>query len=504
MPHVVTQACCADASCVFACPVNCIHPSPDEPDFLTAEMLHIDPESCVDCGACVDACPVDAIVPHRKLEPHQKEFEEINAAFYQQPRPRTPLALIPISPRKQPSPDPLRVAIVGSGPAAMYAADELLKQRDVAVTMLERLARPYGLARYGVAPDHEATRKVADLFDIISADRRLEQRFGAELGTSITDAELHDSHHAVIYATGASSDRRLGIPGEDLPGSVAATDFVAWYNGHPDHADRDFPLDHERVVIVGNGNVALDMARILTTDPDKLARTSIAPHALEALRSSAVREVVILGRRGPAQAAYTLPELLGLARKHPARLVIDKQELHIDAATELQRNNGTLASATERKLEIAEEIALTVQDPGPEERRIVLRYLTAPQAINGGERVTSITAERNALIEQEGRVMAVGTGHTEAISTGLVIRSVGYRGSALPGVPFDEARGIIPNIEGRVTETNGTPRRGTYVTGWIKRGPSGFIGTNKTCAKETVDNLIEDYNNGILHGAVRR
>ncbi|MBD8507420.1 FAD-dependent oxidoreductase [Hoyosella sp. G463] len=504
MPHVVTQACCADASCVFACPVNCIHPSPDEPDFLAAEMLHIDPEACVDCGACVDACPVDAIVPHRKLEPHQQEFRDINAAFYQQPRPRTPLALIPISPRKQPSPDLLRVAIVGSGPAAMYAADELLKQRDVAVTMHERLDRPYGLARYGVAPDHEATRQVADLFDIISADRRLEQRFGTELGVDVTDAELHETHHAVIYATGASSDRRLGIPGEDLPGSVAATDFVAWYNGHPDHADRDYPLDHERVVIIGNGNVALDMARILTTDPERLAATSIAPNALEALRASAVREVVILGRRGPAQAAYTLPELLGLARKHPARLVIDKQELHIDAATELQRNNGTLAPATERKLAIAEEIALNMGEATADERRIVLRYLVSPREIHGDGRVASITAEHNELVEQDGRALAVGTGHTETLSTGLVIRSVGYRGTALPGVPFDEARGIIPNIEGRVTGADGALRQGSYVTGWIKRGPSGFIGTNKTCAKETVDHLIEDYNNGLLRGAMRR
>ncbi|GGC61961.1 ferredoxin [Hoyosella rhizosphaerae] len=465
-------------------------------------MLHIDPASCVDCGACVSACPVDAIVPHTKLLPAQREYEQINADFYRDANPRTPLALIPISPTKRPAPEPLSVAVVGSGPAAMYVADELLKQRDIHVNVFERLSSPYGLARYGVAPDHQSTRKVADLFDHIAAHPHFRLSRGVDVGVDISHADILRKHNAVVYAVGASADRRLDIVGEDLDGSVAATEFVAWYNGHPDFVDKKYNLDHKRVVIVGNGNVALDMARILTTPPDELASTSIAPHALAALRTSKVEEVVILGRRGVAQAAYTLPEILGLARKHSAHLVVDPGELHIDEATANDRANGTLRPSVERKLDLANEIATTeiatTAPPERSQRRIVFRYLVSPTEILGTNSVNGIVVERNALVAEGSRVRAVGTGQKETIEAGLVIRSVGYRGRTQTDLPFDDSLGVIPNSGGRVTGHDGDILPAVYVAGWIKRGPSGFIGTNKSCAKETVDNLIEDFNVGKL------
>lgn len=500
MPHVVTQPCCSDASCVFACPVNCIHPTPDEPDFLTAEQVYIDPQSCVDCGACVEACPVDAIVPHSKLTEANREFLDINAEFFasQPPRPRPILAIPPISPKAATEKGKLRVAIVGSGPAAMYAADELLKQSDVRVNVFEKLDKPHGLVRFGVAPDHLATKKVSELFDTIADQAGFSFHLGVEVGKDITHAELAAQHHAVIYAVGASSDRRLGIPGEDLPGSVAATEFVAWYNGHPDFADRTFDLSHERVVIVGNGNVALDVARILTSDPDSLVDTTIAPHALAALRQSKVREVVILGRRGVAQAAYTMPELLGLVRKHNAQLVINKDELILDAVTERKRGTGELEPGLRQKLEMAEEIAIE-SHAGDTQRRIVFRYLVSPTEIKGDGHVESVRITHNELVVDGENVRAVATDKSETLTTGLVLRSVGYHGTEVADMPFDAKRGVIPNNEGRVLDAvNGEQVPGQYVVGWIKRGPSGFIGTNKSCARETVDNLVRDFNAGLM------
>ncbi|MCE5288244.1 MAG: FAD-dependent oxidoreductase [Nocardiaceae bacterium] len=498
MPHVVTQPCCSDASCVFACPVNVIHPTPDEPDFLTAEQVYIDPESCVDCGACVDACPVDAIVPHTKLTEKNIEFLEINAEFYrnQPDRPRPILAIPPVSPKADDS-NTLRVAIVGSGPAAMYAADELLKQKRVRVDVYEKLDSPYGLVRHGVAPDHQSTKRVSRLFDKIAAEKGFRFHLGVEVGKDITHAELATTHHAVIYAVGASSDRKLGIPGEDLPGSIAATEFVAWYNDHPDFRDRSFDLSTERVVIAGNGNVALDVARILTANPDDLADTTIAPHALAALRESKVREVVILGRRGPAQAAYTLPELMGLVRKHSARIVVDGKDLVLDSATKRARKDGKLAPGLLKKLELAEEISAEIPTVDDARRRIILRYLASPTEIHGEDRVETVTVTRNKLTVKDGTVKAVATDESETIETGLVLRSVGYHGEPVAGLPFDYNRGVIPNDEGRVLRGE-TAVSGQYVVGWIKRGPSGFIGTNKSCSKETVDNLIADFNAGRL------
>ncbi|MBF6317821.1 FAD-dependent oxidoreductase [Nocardia cyriacigeorgica] len=487
MPYVVTQSCCSDASCVYACPVNCIHPTPDEPDFLSAEMLYVDPQACVDCGACASACPVDAITSSKKLTEEQKPFIEINAQFYRQSRPRPILAQPVPAPEIRTEREPLRVAIVGSGPSAMYAADELLTQPDVTVTMFDRLPVPYGLARHGVAPDHAKTRQVSRLFDVMSAQPGFGSYLNVEVGKHISHEELLAYHHAVIYAVGASSDRKLGIPGEGLAGNVSATDFVAWYNGHPDHANRRFDLSSTRAVIVGNGNVALDVARILTIDPESLVGTDISQTALDALRDSRIEEVVILGRRGPAESAFTVPEFVGLLGS----------DVDIVVEGELPEITDGLPYQVEQKLRLLHSVR---NRPVGQRRRIVFRYLSSPTEILGPDQVSGIEVVRNELVtDAEGKVRAVATDQTERLDAGLVLTSVGYRGVPLPGLPFDERAGVIPNLDGRVLDQpGGSVLSGTYVTGWIKRGPTGFIGTNKSCAQQTVQQLADDFNAGRL------
>ncbi|MEV7396595.1 FAD-dependent oxidoreductase [Aeromicrobium sp. NPDC092404] len=481
MAHVVTQACCGDASCVFACPVNAIHPTPDEADFGLAEMLYIDPVSCVDCGACVGACPVGAIVPDTKLQESQLPFVEVNALFHESGRSHP--AQAPVMPvlAKNPQRGDLRVAIVGSGPAALYAADELLKRPGVTVSVIDRLPTPHGLVRAGVAPDHQHTKSIGGLLRQIEDQHGFDYHLNVEVGTHVSHDELLEHHHAVVYATGASQDRALGIPGEQLPGSATATDFVAWYNGHPEHADDVYDLSGERAVIVGNGNVALDVARILTMDPAELATTDIADHALEALRASAVREVVLLGRRGAAEAAFTLPELIGLLGR-------DDVDIEVEGADLAQRVDNVTVG---QKLSALRAAAARPRRPG--NRRIVFRFTTSPVAVSGDERVSGLVVRRNELVIEAGVARGVPTEDTATIATGLVLRAIGYRGVAVAGIPFDAVAGVVPNSGGRV---DGTP--GTYVAGWIKRGPTGFIGTNKTCAQETVEHLIADFNAGLL------
>ncbi|MCX4097523.1 FAD-dependent oxidoreductase [Nocardia sp. alder85J] len=487
MPYVVTQSCCSDASCVYACPVNCIHPTPDEPDFATAEMLYVDPQACVDCGACATACPVDAVVSSKQLTDGQLPFIEINADFYRADRPRPLLAQLIPAAAVSAGRGPLRVAIVGSGPSAMYAADELLTQPGVAVTVLERLPVPYGLARYGVAPDHARTRQVSRLFDVIAAQPGFGSYLNVTVGEHISHRELLEHCHAVIYAAGAATDRKLGVPGEGLPGSTSATEFVAWYNGHPDHARQEFDLSQPRVVIVGNGNVALDVARILTVDPETLAGTDISPLALAALRRSAVEEVVIVGRRGPAESAFTVPEFVGLLGA----------DVDIVVEGEVPEPIPGQPQRVEQKLRLLRGLA---ERPVSGRRRIVFRYLSAPVALTGTEQVTGIELARTELvIEADGAVRAVATGSTEIVATGLVLASVGYRGVPLPDLPFDDRAGVLPNRGGRVLDAvDGDVLPGTYVTGWLKRGPTGFIGTNKSDAQQTVRQLVDDFNSGRL------
>ncbi|MGW0122556.1 FAD-dependent oxidoreductase [Streptomyces sp. NPDC003327] len=481
MPYVVTRSCCADASCVLACPVNCIHPAPGEPGFAEAEMLYVDPRTCVDCGACVTACPVDALKPHTRLTPAEQPFLALNAAYYEDHphADRAPLAVVPRPRRLTPraADRPVRVAVVGAGPAGLFAADELLAHPGVAVTVHDRLPTPYGLARTGVAPDHQDTRRVTRLFRAIESQPGFSYRLDVEVGRDLHHEDLLREHHAVVYAVGAATDRRLGIDGEELPGSASATDFVAWYNGHPDHDADTHDLGCERAVVIGNGNVALDVARVLTADPAALARTDIADGALTALRASRIREVVVLGRRGPAEASFTLPELLALT-------ALDGVDVLVEGGP------GGVPEAASPKTALLAELA--ARTPVPGRRRIVLRFRTAPVRVLGADRATGVEVTRTDLrAAADGSVRAVPTGPTETLAAGLVLRAVGYRARPVPGLPFDEATGTVPHERGRVTP-------GVYVAGWIKRGPTGFIGTNRTCARETVASLLDDLEAGLL------
>ncbi len=484
MPHVITQSCCSDGSCVYACPVNCIHPSPDEPGFATAEMLYIDPVACVDCGACVSACPVGAIAPDTRLAPEQLPFIELNASFYPKPDGKLPptskLATVIDAPLVRPrTGPPLTVAIVGSGPAAMYAADELLTQRGVRVNVFERLPTPYGLVRAGVAPDHQSTKRVTNLFDKVSRLPGFTFYLNVDVGSDLTHADLMAHHHAVLYAVGAPNDRRLDVDGMGLPGTGTATEMVAWINGHPEFTDLPVDLNQERVVIVGNGNVALDVARILTTDPDALAATDISDHALAAMRRSKVTEVVIAARRGPAHSAFTLPELIGLTST--CDVVLDGAD-HDLVQADLAAERDPL---TRNKLEILSKLDdASVPTTRP---RIRLAYRLTPNRVLGEDRVTGI------------EFGVTDTDDVRRLDAGMVLTSIGYRGNPIHDLPFDDVAAVVPNDGGRVVDPDsGEAVRGSYVAGWIKRGPTGFIGSNKSCAGQTVHNLVADYNAGLL------
>lgn len=394
--------------------------------------------------------------------------------------------------------NPVRVAIVGSGPAGFYAAGQLLSSTEPTVTvdLFDRLMTPWGLVRFGVAPDHPKIKSVTRVFEKTARMPGFRFHGNVEIGTDIAHEALAGAYHAVLYAVGTPGDRRLGIDGEDLPGSESATEFVAWYNGHPDYADQSFDLSCKRAVVVGNGNVALDVARMLALSVDELSATDIADHAIELLRDSQVEEIVVLGRRGPAQAAFTNPELRELADLELADVIVDPADVELDpaSAAALAESDAT----TKRNVEtIAEYAAAT---PAGKPRRVVLRFLSSPVRLEGDGKVEAIVVERNELVAgDDGSLRARGTGQLERIETGLVLRSIGYVGTPLPGVPFDERRKTVLNAEGRVLDPDtNAPLPGVYAAGWIKRGPSGVIGTNKKCAQETTALLLEDFAAGRL------
>ncbi|MET0931670.1 MAG: FAD-dependent oxidoreductase [Aeromicrobium sp.] len=501
MTYVITQSCCNDTACVPVCPVNCIHPTPDEPGYATAEMLYIDPDSCIDCGACVDVCPVSAITADYELPEELLPFQDLNAQYFRDPAHQG----YDVTPSKRPTArwtappeQTLRVAVVGSGPAASFAADELLSQRGLAVEvdMFERLTTPWGLVRFGVAPDHQTTKSAAETFVRMSRRKGFRMFLNTEVGTDIGHDELRQRYHAVIYAVGAPGDRGLGIAGEHLPGSHSAKEFVAWYNGHPDHVDDHFDLSGERAVVIGNGNVALDVARVLLADEASLRRTDIADHALGQIVQSSIREVVVVGRRGPAQAAFTTPELLGLQQVPGLSVVVKPEEVEVDPATMRVLAAKPESLALYKAARLA-ELDAEVPSSGP---RIVMRFLRSPTEILGDDHVEGVRLVRNELVDDEhGGLVAVAGTEVEEIECGLVLRSVGYKGSPVPGLPFDADRGVLPHLRGRVTD----PRSagvvpGVYASGWIKRGPTGVIGTNKLDAIETVDSLLEDWTSGAL------
>jgi ferredoxin/flavodoxin---NADP+ reductase len=392
---------------------------------------------------------------------------------------------------------PLRVAVIGSGPAGFYAAGHLLKGDSctdlaVEVDMYDRLPTPWGLVRAGVAPDHPNIKEVSRVYETTARHPRFRFFGHIELGSDITRDELVDRYHAIVYAVGAQTDRRMGIAGEDLDGSWPATAFVAWYNGHPDYCDLQFDLSGGRAVVVGNGNVAADVARMLSLTRDQLAATDVADHALEALAASRIEEVVVLGRRGPAQAAFTSPELLELGELSDADVFVAERDVALDPMS-AGWLNGDEARATARKnVEILRGYA--AREGTGKRRRIVLRFLVSPVAILGGTDVEGVRIVRNELIAGDGgRLSPRATHEIEDLPASLVLRSIGYKGTPLPGVPFDDRDGTIRNRGGRVEG-----RRGEYAVGWIKRGPSGVIGTNKRDAKETIDHLLGDLDAGLL------
>ena len=392
---------------------------------------------------------------------------------------------------------PLRVAVVGSGPAAFYAAGPLLASEDppVEVDMIERLPTPWGLVRLGVAPDHPQLKTVSRAFEKIAIRPGFRFFGNVEVGRDITHEELASIYDAVVYAVGSQTDKRLGIPGEDLPGSWAATEFVAWYNGHPDFQQLEFDLSHERAVVIGNGNVALDVARMLALTRAELASTDTTDEAIAAIVASGIREIVVLGRRGPVQASWTSTELGELGELAGADVVVDPSELELDPASEAELKSGS--NIVQRNVEILR--AFATREPSAKPKAVWLRFRASPVAMLGEDRVEGIEIVRNRL-EPDGRgsVRAVSTDEREVIPCGIVLRSVGYRGVGIPGVPFDERGGTISNAEGRIVGEDGTAIPGLYCAGWIKRGPTGVIGTNKKDATETVELLLEDARAGRL------
>jgi ferredoxin--NADP+ reductase len=395
------------------------------------------------------------------------------------------------------SEQPLRVAIVGSGPAGFYAAGHLLKCKShpdlcVQVDMFDRLPTPWGLVRAGVAPDHPNIKAVSRVYEKTAEHPEFRFYGNVELGRDLSHEDLVDRYHAVIYAVGAQTDRRMGIPGEDLPGSWAATEFVAWYNGHPDYRELEFDLSAERAIVVGNGNVATDVARMLALTRDELATTDVADHALEVLAESNVSEIVVLGRRGPAQAAFTNPELLELGEMTDADVFVEPGDVELDPLSRAFIESEAAHATQKKNVDILSGYA--AREPLGKRRRIVLRFLVSPVEILGGEQVEGVRFVHNELVEAEdGSIRPRATDITEELDCGLVFRSIGYRGTRIPDVPFDDGRCVIPNDGGRIEG-----RIGEYAVGWIKRGPTGIIGTNKRDAQETVNTLLADLDAGNL------
>jgi ferredoxin--NADP+ reductase len=390
----------------------------------------------------------------------------------------------------------LEVAVVGSGPAGIYTAEALIKQvaalapaGTVRVDVLDRLPTPYGLVRYGVAPDHPSIRSIADYLRGVLEHPDVRFLGGVHLGDDVTREDLLASYDAVVYATGAMRDRRMGIPGEDLPGSYAATDFVNWYCGHPDSSAEAFTLDAESVAVVGVGNVAVDVARILVKDPAALRVTDIPHSVLEALTSSKVREVHMIGRRGPAQAKFTTKELRELGELADVDIEVRPGELDLDAFDPTGQSARLADSDRRVRGNLAVLRDWAARPGGGGGRRLAVRFWLRPVEVAGAERVSGLTVERTRL-DEEGRF--AGTGEYETIPAQMVFRSVGYQSVPLAGVPFDENTATVPNAEGRVLGPDGQPLPGEYVAGWLKRGPTGVVGTNKSDAAGTVRSLLAD------------
>jgi ferredoxin--NADP+ reductase len=397
--------------------------------------------------------------------------------------------------------NPLRVAIIGSGPAAFYAADELLKHKDlvIEVDMFDRLPTPFGLVRGGVAPDHQKIKSVTKVYDGVASNARFRFYGNVQYGQHLKLADFKNHYHQILFATGAQTDRKMGIPGEDLIGSHPATEFVAWYNGHPDYRDRQFDLSHERMAVVGVGNVAIDVARILCLTPKELAATDMADYAIEALSHSHIKEVYLLGRRGPAQAAFTNPEIKEVGELEDADAITLPDEVKLDELSQAE-----LASANDRMLNKKVEIIQSYAQPrsASKARKLYIRFLVSPTEVIGDAQghVNGLKLVKNVLYKTDaGTLSPKATDQTEQLEVGLVFRSVGYRGVALPEIPFNDRWGVVNNDKGRVIDVESKqPCVGEYTAGWIKRGPSGVIGTNKPDSVDTVTHMLEDLKAGSI------
>jgi ferredoxin--NADP+ reductase len=383
----------------------------------------------------------------------------------------------------------VRVAVVGSGPAGFYAAEALFGvDARVLVDLYDRLPAPFGLVRYGVAPDHAKIKNVIKVYERTAQNPNFAFLGNVAVGDDISVDELRMFYDAIIFACGAETDRRLGIPGEDLPGSYTATEFVAWYNGHPDYQGRTFDLSHEVAVVIGQGNVAIDVARILSKTVDELKTTDITARALELLAESRVREIYMIGRRGPVQAAFTPQEIKEFGNLADCDPVVDAADLEVCGSSQVELKD-TKNSQARKNYAALEDFA--GRPEGAKSRRFIVRFFQSPIEIRGEGKVEEIVLEKNALIGEPFAQKAAGTGEKFTLPCGAFFRSVGYRGVAIPGVPFEDRKGIFPNRSGRIL-ADGQPVRGMYAAGWIKRGPSGIIGTNKPDSIETAKNVIAD------------
>jgi ferredoxin--NADP+ reductase len=395
--------------------------------------------------------------------------------------------------------NPVRVAIVGAGPSGFYAAEHILKDESThaQVDLFDRLPTPFGLVRGGVAPDHPKIKSVIRVYEKTAAREGFRFFGNVKVGHDVEVEDLERHYHAIVYTVGCETDRRLGIPGEELPGSHAATAFVGWYNAHPDYCEEEFDLSCERAVVIGNGNVAMDVARMLALTDRELRETDTADHAIELLDRSQIREIVVLGRRGPAQAAFTNPEIKELGEMEDADVIVDPSEVELDPASAAYIESEDADKTTRVNVETLREFSQ--RQPEGKRKRIVLRFLASPVEIHGDDKVERIVIGRNELVEEGGTLRARDSGEREELGCGMVLRSVGYTGVPIEGVPFDEKRGLILNDGGRVLDSHDAGHKvGHYTAGWIKRGPSGVIGTNKKDALETVQHLLADIASGTL------
>jgi ferredoxin--NADP+ reductase len=488
-PHRwVRDVCASCRKCIRSCPPGALYDEPRERDDSHGKVA-IEYAACLDyfsrefgCAVCLAVCPFSA-VGYAEV---RREHLAHKVAAAPAPAPTAPVDR------------PLRVGVVGAGPAGFYLTQALTRAgEDVHVDLFERLPSPHGLVRYGVAPDHDEVKSKSFVFDQILAHDRVRYFGNVAFGADLTRAEALQHYDAIAYTVGASQDRDLGIPGEDLPGSLSATSFVAWYNGHPDHQDLSPPVGRAReVAVVGLGNVALDVTRMLLTDPDALAATDLAPGALAALRGADVQDVHIIGRRGPSQANFTPKELRELSELPGVQVLVDPDHIARD------RPGDDADDRAARNLELFTGFSKDHGTPrAPGVRRVHVHFFASPVEVLGSDRVEGVRIEHNALVERGGRLRPEGTGEHTELGCGMLLRSVGYRSAPLPDVPFDPARGVIPNADGRVLGADDRVRPREYASGWVRRGPSGVIGTNKTDAEEVARHIVADLD--ALHPDVR-